>query len=287
VASRQLGSHKPRRALADTDAFLEDTALPRRGRPAGRLVRGSIALGAAGTVGVLALVAPGIALNASAAGAAAPSQQRVGTTDAFTVRGTSTDRDADRAAATEEVSTAADTRAEALDAVVDQVEATQQSVAVAARAESLASTSTQIDSEAERLHSLGQFFWPTPGGITSEWGMRLHPILKYVRMHAGADIGGACGAPIWAAQDGVVVSTRSEGQGGQVVRVDHGTINGKEMLTAYMHVSAFEVSPGEEVSKGQLIARVGNTGLSTACPLHISVYANGANVNPRGYITHG
>lgn len=133
----------------------------------------------------------------------------------------------------------------------------------------------------------GKLFWPTAGDIGSPWGMRLHPILRYKRMHGGVDIGGQTGAPIYAAADGVV--TRAEtgynNGSGINVRIDHGKISGKDVETAYLHLSRFIVKPGQKVARGQVIGYLGNTGLSTAPHLHFSVYANGANVNPAAWIS--
>lgn len=253
------------------------------------MVRSGIALSAASAVGLLGVAAPTLAATASSQ-AAVParslvSSDSIGTAEAFAARATSTDRSAERATLSEDdVVSAVGERAAELTAVSEQVADTQQGVALESRTATLTSTGTAIDAEAERLKNEGKFFWPTAGSITSEWGMRLHPILKYYRMHAGADIGGECGAPIYAAADGVVTSVQNEGQGGNAVRVDHGTIRGNAVMTAYLHTSAFKVTVGQKVKRGQLIALVGSTGLSTACHLHFAVYENGNNINPRTYL---
>ena len=130
------------------------------------------------------------------------------------------------------------------------------------------------------------FFWPTKGSITSPWGMRLHPILGYTRLHGGVDMGGASGQPIYAAQDGVITkaATGYNSGSGNNIRIDHGTIGGKQLETAYLHMSTLKVSVGQRVKRGQLIGTVGSTGLSTAPHLHFSLYVKGVNSNPAPYL---
>lgn len=252
-------------------------------------MRIGIALGSAGAVGALAFFAPGIALSASPATTAlvaTTTEVEVGTTDAFANRGNSTDRDMARNALSDtEVSTAATARAEDLAAQDAQVTDAQTTAIVAARSEVLETTSAQIADEAERLEA-ATFYWPTEGSITSPWGMRLHPILRYTRLHGGVDIGGAVGAPIYAAQDGTVTKAASgyNGGSGNNVRIDHGTIDGEKIESAYLHMNDYIVSVGETVKKGQLIGYVGNTGLSTSAHLHFSIYVNSVNSDPEPFL---
>ena len=287
MARIEPGSYQPRCAVADPDeAFLPEPGLPRRMARRSRFVRGGIAVGAAAAVGVLAVLTPGIAQGVSAASAASSQADqpqtdtsRVGTTDAFSSRGASTDRSTTRPEV--DVTTAVVQRASSLDAVAHQVADTQASVAAEARAATLSSTGSAIDTETERV-AAQVFYWPTAGEISSPWGMRLHPILRYTRLHGGADIGGAVGAPIHAVADGVVTKAAEgyNGGSGNNVRIDHGTIAGEPTETSYLHMHTITVSPGETVKKGQVIGSVGNTGLSTAPHLHFSVYINGANSDP-------
>ena len=151
----------------------------------------------------------------------------------------------------------------------------------------LAKTAASVEEEADRLRNLDNFLWPTEGGVGSPWGQRLHPILRYYRLHAGADIGGRCGQPIYAAQSGTVTKADTggyNGGSGNNVRIDHGDINGIHVETAYLHMSKIIVSVGQKVAKGDLIGNVGNTGLSTACHLHLSLYKDGRNSNPLEYV---
>lgn len=287
----------PRRVLDDADAFLDTAARPRHTFAArGRAVRIGIAVAAAGAIGAVALVAPGIALHAQASNATPgattpePAAVVIGSTDAFTGRETATTRDQIREElAAGDVAAAASDRAAVLDEVGEQVAQAQTSAAATARSVALASTVTAIDTEAQRVAESDTFYWPTEGGISSPWGMRLHPILKYTRLHGGADIGGAVGAPIYAVLDGKVTKAASghNSGSGNNVRIDHGTVNGEALETSYLHMNNFVVTEGETVKRGQLIGYVGNTGLSTAPHLHFSVYVAGVNSDPAPYLHAG
>ncbi|QIK73041.1 M23 family metallopeptidase [Propioniciclava coleopterorum] len=291
------GSYQPRCAIEDPDAaFLDGSSLPRRKATPNRLLRGGIALGAAGVVGLLAVVTPGVATSAIAANnpavvdatPAADTTARPGTTDAFAVRGSQTDRNTLREEIETTVETAVAERAAGLENVGEQVAQAQTAVAAEARSASLTSTTTAIDAENERIKSQ-VFFWPTEGGIVSPWGMRMHPILHYSRLHGGADIGGALGAPIYAVADGTVTKAAEgyNGGSGNNVRIDHGKVDGVALETSYLHMNSLEISAGATVKKGQRIGTVGNTGLSTAPHLHFSVYENGVNSDPAPWLAKG
>jgi murein DD-endopeptidase MepM/ murein hydrolase activator NlpD len=119
---------------------------------------------------------------------------------------------------------------------------------------------------------------PVAGHITSLYGMRRHPILGFVRMHAGVDFGAAYGSPIYAVADGIVSFAGRHGGHGNYVRLEHGGGNG----TGYGHMSRIAVSPGARVSAGQVIGYVGSSGLSTGPHLHFEAYQGGHTVNPLG-----
>lgn len=128
-----------------------------------------------------------------------------------------------------------------------------------------------------RGNSSGTMGMPTNGRWSSNFGMRRHPILGYVRMHRGVDIAAPWGTPVFAAADGIVqIAGRSSGYG-NLVKVDHGNGFG----TGYGHLSRIFVHSGERVRKGQRIGSVGNTGLSTGPHLHYELYKGGVAVNPR------
>lgn len=153
--------------------------------------------------------------------------------------------------------------------------------------EDLQEQSEQIEALIQRQGSSGsgnvggQFAWPTAGAIGSGFGWRIHPIYGTSRFHAGADIGGACGQPIWAAEDGTVISAGYNGGYGYATVIDHGS----GVATLYAHQPYVSVSYGQGVSRGQQVGVVGTTGLSTGCHLHFEVRINGTPVDPVQYIT--
>lgn len=124
------------------------------------------------------------------------------------------------------------------------------------------------------------FMLPVAGRITSGYGMRLHPVLGYWRLHDGTDFGAACGTPIRAAASGVVAERYFNAGYGHRLMIDHGRVDGHDVTTGYNHASRYIVSVGQRVSRGQVIGYVGNTGFSTGCHLHLMVWQDGSVVNP-------
>ncbi|NJO39415.1 MAG: peptidoglycan DD-metalloendopeptidase family protein [Cyanobacteria bacterium CRU_2_1] len=126
----------------------------------------------------------------------------------------------------------------------------------------------------------GVMGYPSDGVMTSGFGDRLHPILGYTRFHSGVDFGVDYGSPIWAANTGVVIFAGWYGGYGQAVIIDHGN----NITTLYGHTEEIYVAEGQIVQKGQVIAAVGSTGLSTGPHLHFEVHLNGEPVDPMAYL---
>lgn len=128
----------------------------------------------------------------------------------------------------------------------------------------------------------GAMVWPTPstGYITSYYGNRMHPVLKYNRFHSGIDIGASYGASIVSANKGTVILSGWQSGYGNTVIIDHGG----GITTLYGHASTLLVGEGDEVGAGDLIAKVGSTGMSTGPHLHFEVRVNGETANPLDYV---
>ncbi len=130
------------------------------------------------------------------------------------------------------------------------------------------------------VQGTGQLAAPVNAPITSDFGWRIHPIYGTRRLHAGTDFGVDEGTPVHAADGGVVVEAGWISGYGYTVIIDHG--NG--MSTLYAHNSDVAVSPGQTVSKGQVVSYSGNTGGSTGPHLHFEVRINGEPTDPMGYL---
>ncbi|WP_426263046.1 M23 family metallopeptidase [Sphingomonas sp. PWP1-2] len=111
---------------------------------------------------------------------------------------------------------------------------------------------------------------------TSNYGIRSDPFRGTAAMHAGVDIPGPVGTPIYATADGMVDRAERAGGYGNMVELDHG----KGIQTRYGHLSKILVEPGTRVHRGQLIALMGSTGRSTGPHLHYEVRIDGRAVNP-------
>ena len=124
---------------------------------------------------------------------------------------------------------------------------------------------------------------PSEGWISSEFGMRYHPILHYWRLHAGRDFAANCGTPIRAAASGHIISRGWGGGYGNRIMIDHGIVRGVDLVTTYNHMERYAVRGGN-VSRGQVIGYVGTTGSSTGCHLHFETYEDGIPRDPRRWL---
>jgi len=131
-----------------------------------------------------------------------------------------------------------------------------------------------VQSGSATIPSAQGLIWPVSGPVTSPYGMR------WGRLHAGIDIAAPTGTPIRAAASGTVVLAAWNGGYGNYTCIDHGG----GLATCYAHQSAYAVSSGAQVSQGQVIGYVGNTGHSFGAHLHFEVRISGSPVDPLGYL---
>ncbi|WP_246123780.1 M23 family metallopeptidase [Cellulomonas terrae] len=172
-----------------------------------------------------------------------------------------------------------------LAAIIAEQRAAREAAEAAARAAAEAAGQKPPPVEAPSGSVSGAVFGnPTsinPMYVTSEYGMRLHPILGYVRLHAGIDLRTGCDTALYAPRDATVVWSQWRNGFGNQVMLDYGTVDGNSLMSSSNHLTRSVVRAGQGVAKGQLIGYSGNTGLSGACHLHFEVYVNGSTVNPR------
>lgn len=148
--------------------------------------------------------------------------------------------------------------------------------------------------EKEEKTSPGTGIWkessfPLPSGASncrsSVFGPRTNPVNGKYENHSGDDYPASCGTSVYAVLDGTVVEAANDGEWhggmGNYVKIRHGD----GLYSVYMHSSNVIVSPGQTIKKGQEIMKVGTTGLSTGCHLHISIRdSSGTNLAPNKYI---
>jgi murein DD-endopeptidase MepM/ murein hydrolase activator NlpD len=116
--------------------------------------------------------------------------------------------------------------------------------------------------------------WARPSGgyVSSHFGMRIHPIYGFARLHAGIDLATPCGRPVYAARSGRVSYSGWLGTSGNFIRVSHE--DGYTTGYAHLQSGSLYVQIGQTVATGQLIGRIGNTGGSTGCHLHLETRQN-------------
>ena len=136
---------------------------------------------------------------------------------------------------------------------------------------------------AANIRGTGTFSWPVPGHVrvSSPYGNRMHPVLGVTRFHAGIDIIAPQGSSIIASDRGTVITSAFNSSYGNYVVISHG--NG--MTTLYAHMSSRSVSAWQGVEKGDVIGRIGSTGISTGPHLHFEISSDGARVDPLRYFS--
>ena len=151
-------------------------------------------------------------------------------------------------------------------------------------AEGSDATFKQLFTSWKKLDSISQGAIAVPSdkpvqtaAFTSGYGVRSDPFRGAAAMHAGIDLAGPTGTPIHATADGVVREAGwNSGGYGRLIKIDHG----RGIETRYAHLSSMAVSPGQRVTRGQVIGRMGSTGRSTGSHLHYEVRIDGRAVNP-------
>jgi murein DD-endopeptidase MepM/ murein hydrolase activator NlpD len=123
--------------------------------------------------------------------------------------------------------------------------------------------------------------WPAHGWLSSGMGPRTDPVNGGSDYHAGLDIAGDKGQPVYATATGVVTQAGYLGAYGNMIVVDHGF----GLETRYGHLSGFVVQKGAHVKRGEMIGRLGATGRTTGAHLHYEVMANGRLLNPLQLLT--
>lgn len=152
------------------------------------------------------------------------------------------------------------------------------------RANSLAASFAEVTGtlahNTERMARIPSIM-PTAGWLSSAFSLsRFHPILHYARPHEGIDVSAPMGAPIVAPAGGTVRLVTWETGYGNVLEIDHGD----GIITKYAHCSRIVVKAGQKVKRGQIIANVGSTGLSTGPHVHYEIHVNGKVVDPLTYV---
>jgi murein DD-endopeptidase MepM/ murein hydrolase activator NlpD len=151
----------------------------------------------------------------------------------------------------------------------------------------LEQTSKEVEAEIrayqeknQTILGTGKYIWPVHGRIAQNFGWRMHPILRKREYHTGLDIAAEYGTPIMAADSGIVIFAGFNGGYGKMLLIDHGS----GFSTLYGHTSVLLVDKGQTVVKGQIVAKIGTTGLSTGPHLHFEIRKNGTPVNPLDYL---
>lgn len=166
------------------------------------------------------------------------------------------------------------TNRQALESAISQLEKDSRSISVLIRQRSIG------DRHGIVITGNGAISLPVDAEITSLFGYRMHPILGYQKFHSGIDFGADSGTTIRAAAAGVVIFADWYGGYGNAVIVDHGG----GITTLYGHTEGFYIVNGQAVQKGQPIAAVGSTGLSTGPHLHFEVRKDGEPIDPAQFL---
>lgn len=168
---------------------------------------------------------------------------------------------------------------EALDRLDDEISHIEGEIAALAREEEWIKELIRLEQFGEG-NAPGVLFRPVPGGVSSGFGYRIHPIYGDSRLHTGWDMNADCNNPIRAAGEGRVIFSGWRGGYGNAIIIDHGG----GMATLYAHQNRLDVGYGAPVATGDIIGLIGSTGTSTSCHLHFEVRINSEPVDPTPYL---
>lgn len=143
------------------------------------------------------------------------------------------------------------------------------------------SSTNSLELDIKAISSEYKFAVPAAGVLSSPFGLRINPITHKEEFHPGIDIAANTGTSIKCALSGVVIEARRGETYGNFIRVQ----TGKDITTLYAHCSKLLVKKDQKVSKGQVIAKVGNTGMSKGSHLHFEIFRNQRAVDPKYFIS--
>jgi murein DD-endopeptidase MepM/ murein hydrolase activator NlpD len=139
---------------------------------------------------------------------------------------------------------------------------------------------TKLDLLQRAMLSIPAYMPAKNFSFTSGFGYRYDPFTGGGAMHAGIDMAGAYGSPIYAAASGVVLRAGWANGYGNLVEIDHG----RGMITRYGHLASIDAKPGQKINQGDVIGGMGSTGRSTGTHLHFEVRVDGQAVNPMPFL---
>ena len=153
---------------------------------------------------------------------------------------------------------------------------------IAAQKTAISSDSNNLANSNSSSTVISNGSWPVPGysRVSSPFGYRIHPVLGIKKLHTGIDIPAPTGTPTVAVSSGTVIYSGVQGSYGNTVMIQHD--NG--LVSLYAHNSSLVVKVGDQVKKGQVVAKIGSTGRSTGPHLHFEIRVNGTAQNPLNYL---
>ena len=150
-------------------------------------------------------------------------------------------------------------------------------------ADELASGYQELAASVDEAFRAQGLIAPATGGVTSPYGNRVHPVTGEYKLHTGTDFAATDGN-YYAAMDGTVSYAAYDEAYGNMVKIDHGEIDGHDVETWYAHQPDLQVSVGQDVGAGEKIGDIGSTGYSTGPHAHFELRVDGNPIDPVPYI---